>query len=216
MKTTLALAFTLAASAAFSQDVYTVDRVHSEVSFRVRHFVAKTPGRFDDFSGTITVVPGKPAESSVEFTIKAASINTANGSRDTHLKSADFFDVEKFPTIDFASSRIEKKTDGSYVAHGNLTMHGVTRSITFELTAKLTGGTFAANATIPITFTDYDIDDPSGAGGLGRDGEGLGRRTGLGMAAEDRQPDRRPADRCRREQGPAHPGRGECRGHRAH
>ncbi len=70
MKTTLALAFTLAASAAFSQDVYTVDRVHSEVSFRVRHFVAKTPGRFDDFSGTITVVPGKPAESSVEFMIK--------------------------------------------------------------------------------------------------------------------------------------------------
>ncbi|MEO5762272.1 MAG: YceI family protein, partial [Vicinamibacteria bacterium] len=86
MKTPFVIAFTLAASAAFSQDVYNVDKVHSEVGFRVRHFVSKVSGRFDDFSGVINMIPGKPAASSVEFTIKTASINTANSSRDTHLK----------------------------------------------------------------------------------------------------------------------------------
>ena len=106
MKTPIALAFTLAASATFAQDVYNVDKTHSEVTFRVRHFVSKVSGRFDDFSGTINVIPGKPAASSVEFAIKSASINTANTGRDTHLKSADFFDVEKNPEITFKSTKI--------------------------------------------------------------------------------------------------------------
>ena len=133
MKTPLALALTLAATAAFSQDTYTIDRAHTEVGFRVRHFVSKVAGRFDDFSGTITVVPGKPAASSVEFAIKSSSINTANAGRDTHLKSADFFDVEKFPEITFKSSKIVPMDADTFNVTGNFTMHGVTREITIPV-----------------------------------------------------------------------------------
>ena len=133
MKTTLALAFTLTASAAFSQDVYSVDRTHTEVGFRVRHFVSKVAGRFDDFSGSITVVPGKPAESSVEFTIKAASINTANTGRDTHLKSADFFDVEKFPEITFKSTKVAPVDSDTFNVTGIFTMHGTAKEITIPV-----------------------------------------------------------------------------------
>ncbi len=133
MKTPLALAFTLAASAAFSQDVYNVDKTHSEVTFRVRHFVSKVSGRFDDFSGTITVVPGKPAASSVEFAIKAASINTANTGRDNHLKSADFFDVEKQPEITFKSTKIAPVDADTFNVTGIFTMHGVARELTIPV-----------------------------------------------------------------------------------
>ena len=133
MKTALVLAFSLAASAAFSQDVYTVDKTHSEVAFRVRHFVAKTAGRFDDFSGTITVVPGKPAESSVEFVIKAASINTANANRDTHLKSPDFFNVEKNPEITFKSTKVAPVDADTFNVTGVFTMDGTAREITLPV-----------------------------------------------------------------------------------
>jgi polyisoprenoid-binding protein YceI len=133
MKTPLVLAITLAASAAFSQDVYNVDRNHTEVGFRVRHFVSKVAGRFDDFSGTITVVPGKPSASSVEFAIKAASINTANTGRDTHLKSADFFDVERFPEITFKSTKIAPMDADTFNVTGIFTMHGTAKEITIPV-----------------------------------------------------------------------------------
>jgi polyisoprenoid-binding protein YceI len=130
MKTSLSLAFTLAASAAFSQDVYNVDRVHSEVTFRVRHFVTKVSGRFDDFAGVINMVPGKPAASSVEFTIKTASINTANAGRDTHLKSADFFDAQKNPEITFKSTKITPVDADTFNVTGIFSMHGIAKEIT--------------------------------------------------------------------------------------
>lgn len=133
MKTTLTLAFTLAASAAFSQDVYNVDKVHSEVAFRVRHFVSKVSGRFDDFSGTITIVPGKPAASSVEFSIKTASINTANTGRDNHLRSADFFDAEKNPEITFKSTKIAPVDADTFNVTGIFTMHGTAKELTIPV-----------------------------------------------------------------------------------
>jgi len=153
MKTPLVfvVALTLAASSVFSQDVYTVDRTHSEVGFRVRHFVAKTAGRFDDFSGTITVVPGKPAESSVEFIIKAASVSTANANRDTHLKSADFFDVEKFPEITFKSSKVAPVDADTFNVTGTFTLHGVSKEITIPVDF---GGTMTdARATEKAGFS---------------------------------------------------------------
>lgn len=133
MKTPIALAFTLAASATFAQDVYNVDKTHSEVTFRVRHFVSKVSGRFDDFSGTINVIPGKPAASSVEFAIKSASINTANTGRDTHLKSADFFDVEKNPEITFKSTKIAPVDADTFNVTGIFTMHGTAKEITIPV-----------------------------------------------------------------------------------
>jgi polyisoprenoid-binding protein YceI len=151
MKTAFVLALTIAASTALSQDVYTVDRAHSEVSFRVRHFVAKTPGRFDDFSGTITAVPGNPAASSVEFTIKAASINTANANRDTHLKSADFFDAEKYPEITFKSTKIAPVDSDTFNVTGIFTMHGTAKEITMPVDF---GGTVTdARGTVKAGFS---------------------------------------------------------------
>ena len=133
MKTPFVVAFTLAASAAFSQDVYNVDKTHSEVTFRVRHFVSKVSGRFDDFSGTITLVPGKPSASAVEFSIKTASINTANTGRDTHLKSADFFDAEKNPEITFKSTKIATMDDDTFNVTGIFTMHGMAKELTIPV-----------------------------------------------------------------------------------
>ena len=133
MKSRIALALTLAASSTFAQDIYTVDKAHSEVGFRVRHFVTKVPGRFDDFSGTITMVPGKPQASSVEFTIKATSVNTANEMRDNHLKTADFFDAVKYPDITFKSTKIVPVDADTFNVTGNFTMRGVTKEITIPV-----------------------------------------------------------------------------------
>ena len=88
---------------------YKIDKAHSEVIFQIRHLVTKVRGRFDEFDGTIQLNEEKPELSSVEFTIKAASIDTNEKDRDTHLRSADFFDVEKFPDLTFRSKRIVKK-----------------------------------------------------------------------------------------------------------
>ena len=90
----------------FAADTYTIDKAHSDVSFQVRHFVSKVRGRFTDFEGTIQVDPAKPEASSVAFTIKAASVDTGQPDRDKHLRSADFFDVEKFSEITFKSTKI--------------------------------------------------------------------------------------------------------------
>ena len=159
----LAVVLSLAGSGAFAQDQYSIDRVHSEVGFRVRHFVSKVPGRFDDFSGAISVVPGKPAASSVEFTIKSASINTANEGRDKHLRSADFFDVEKFPEITFKSTKITPVDEDTFNVTGVFTMHGTAREITLPVeyggTAKDSRGTEKAgfSLTTKLNRKDYGI-----------------------------------------------------------
>ena len=134
MKTgSLALILALGASPMFAQDIYTIDKTHSEVGFRVRHFVSKAPGRFDDFGGTITIVPGNPQASAVEFTIKTASISTANEGRDKHLRSADFFDVEKYPEITFKSSKIVPVDADTFGVTGTFTMRGVSKVITIPV-----------------------------------------------------------------------------------
>ena len=124
----------LAALPAMAQDVYKIDPVHSEVSFKVGHLLAKTSGRFTKFSGAITVDPANISKSSVEVTIEAASITTDNEARDKHLKSPDFFDVEKFPTITFKSTSVKEVAKGKLEVAGDFTMHGVTKHITFPIT----------------------------------------------------------------------------------
>ncbi len=122
----LAVALPTVARAA---DTYNVDKGHSEVSFKVKHLLGKVPGRFNDFSGTIVFDPAKPETSSVEFAIKATSIDTANGDRDGHLRSADFFDVEKFPEITFKSTAVKVVAPNRFQVTGAFTMHGVTKTI---------------------------------------------------------------------------------------
>ena len=125
-----ALALTLLpALAAADPVIYKVDVDHSGVSFSVRHFVSNVSGRFRDFDGVIKYDKANPAASSVEFTVKAASIDTTNNDRDEHLRSKDFFDVQKFPTLTFSSTQVAAKDGSTLNVTGNLTLHGVTRSI---------------------------------------------------------------------------------------
>lgn len=122
---------------AVAADTFNFDTSHTNVGFAVKHMVISTvKGRFNEFSGVITYDPQDVTKSSVEVTIKTASIDTGNADRDKHLKSADFFDAEKYPEITFKSTRVEKRGSG-YVAHGPLTMRGVTKEV--ELPFTVTG-----------------------------------------------------------------------------
>lgn len=136
MRTLSLTALSLALAAGASQAAtYAVDKAHSEVMFSVRHMgVAKVTGRFNDFTGTITGDPARPDASSVEFTIKTASIDTKEAGRDKHLQSADFFEVEKFPEITFKSSKVVAKGQNQYDVTGTLTMHGVSKEVTLPVT----------------------------------------------------------------------------------
>jgi polyisoprenoid-binding protein YceI len=113
--------------------VYDIDTVHSQVGFKIRHFVAKTGGQFDKYTGSITFDEKKPANFQADATIEATSINTANDKRDEHLRSADFFNVEKFPTIKFKSTKAEPQSDGTIKVTGDFTMLGVTKPIVLSV-----------------------------------------------------------------------------------
>lgn len=112
---------------------YTIDPVHSEIGFTARHaMVTKVRGTFDSFTGTATTGTGLEG-ASVSVDIDAASINTRNSDRDAHVKSADFFDVENFPKITFASTSVTAKGDDDALEiTGDLTIKGVTKSVTIE------------------------------------------------------------------------------------
>ena len=115
-------------------DTYTVDPAHSEVSFQIRHMVSQVRGRFNDYTGTVNMDPKNLANSSVEFHIKAASIDTNNADRDKHLRTADFFDVEKYPEITFKSDSVKAAGKNKYNVTGTLTMHGVSKKVTLPVT----------------------------------------------------------------------------------
>ena len=126
-------AFLLAATSLFA-DTFVVDKAHSEATFQVRHMMSKVSGKFDDFSGKINIDRAKPAASSVEFNIKTASVDTGNSDRDKHLQTADFFDAAKNPEITFKSTSIApSKTKDVYNVTGDLTMRGVTKSVTIPV-----------------------------------------------------------------------------------
>jgi polyisoprenoid-binding protein YceI len=152
----LAAAVAVPAVPAHAADVYTIDKGHSEVSFQVRHLVTNVRGRFNDFAGTVNLDPANLANSTVEFTIQATSIDTGVADRDNHLRNPDFFDVAKFPTITFKSKSIKATGKDQYAVTGTFTMHGVTKEITLPVTFLGTakdpwGGTragFETNTTI--------------------------------------------------------------------
>jgi len=108
---------------------YKIDKSHSEAIFQVRHLVTKVRGRFTDFEGAIEYNDADPQQSSVHFTINATSIDTAEPDRDKHLRSADFFEVDKYSQITFVSKRIARRGTETYDVTGDLTMHGVTKEV---------------------------------------------------------------------------------------
>ena len=112
---------------------YQIDRSHSTVGFSIRHLVSRTSGRFNQFSGTIDFDPAAPEKMMIQATIQAQSIDTGNNRRDDHLRGADFFEVETYPTIMFKSTSAMQEGEKIMVM-GDLTMHGVTKSIALPVT----------------------------------------------------------------------------------
>lgn len=112
--------------------VWEIDPSHSNVEFVARHLLSKVRGRFTGFEGAITLADD-PSRSSVEATIDAGTVDTHNADRDAHLRSPDFLDVERFPTLSFRSTSVAEDGEGRYRVEGDLTIRGVTRPVTLEL-----------------------------------------------------------------------------------
>jgi polyisoprenoid-binding protein YceI len=131
---------------------YDADPQHSMVGFTIRILGAvKVHGRFRDYSSTIIYDPSHPERASVTAVIQTASIDTDMEFRDKHLRSPDFFDTARYPTIVFQSDRVERATDG-YRAIGRFTMHGVTRTIALPIKAVLAPETRGATGTVTVAF----------------------------------------------------------------
>lgn len=133
---------------------YNVDAAHSSVTFNIRHLVSTVEGRFRDFQGTIAYDSATPANSKVDFTIKSASIFTDNDQRDGHLKSPDFFDVAKYPTLEFHSKKVMARGKNLEVV-GVLTIHGVSKPA--SLSVKPQGTAVGPYGPVAGFSTDFTI-----------------------------------------------------------
>ncbi len=163
----LALAFpvaTLAIATSAQAAEYKIDPSHSKIGFSVKHLmISKVTGNFKDFEGTFEFDKDKGVLGAHNFVVKTASVDTQEPKRDEHLKGPDFFDVAKFPTMTFAKSKITKDGKDKYKWAGDLTIHGVTKPVTFELeyTGSATdpwGNKRAGfNATTKISRKDYGL-----------------------------------------------------------
>jgi len=141
---------------------WAIDPVHSEVSFTVRHMmVSKVRGRFDKFEGSF-VTGADPAQSSVTASVDLSSINTGQEQRDAHIRSADFFEVEKYPEMTFVSTGVKAAEEG-FVLEGDLTLKGVTKAVAFDLEVNgfgpdAYGGTRAGfSAITQINRKDFGV-----------------------------------------------------------
>lgn len=113
---------------------WNIDPVHSAAQFKVKHMmISNVKGEFTALTGKLELDAGKPENSRVDVTIDASSINTREPQRDAHLKSADFLDVEKFPTLGFKSTSVTRGEDGELQVGGELTIHGVMRPVVFDV-----------------------------------------------------------------------------------
>jgi polyisoprenoid-binding protein YceI len=152
---------------------WTIDPVHTDVGFSVRHMmVSKVRGRFHGVTGTI-VLPEDPAQASVEAEIDMTTLDTGNTDRDDHIRSADFFEVERYPTMTFRSTSVEP-AGNELVVHGELSLHGTTRPVNLDLevngfTKDPFGGTrcgFTASTVINRKDFGISIEMPMDGGGV--------------------------------------------------
>jgi polyisoprenoid-binding protein YceI len=142
---------------------FTIDKTHSEVTFQVRHLVTKVRGHFTDFDGTVQFDEAHPEQSSLTFTINAASIGTGAPDRDAHLRSDDFFAVEKFPAITFTTSTVKPKGAGLFDIEGTLTIRGTAKRL-----------------TVPVSYLGTAT-DPWGNARIGFEGEVTVNRKDFGL-----------------------------------
>ncbi|WP_462411827.1 YceI family protein [Neobacillus sp. Marseille-QA0830] len=143
---------------------WVLDPAHSSVDFSVRHMmIANVKGSFNSFNAVIEADPTDLTTASIEFTIETSSVDTRNADRDAHLVSADFFDVENYPTMTFKAANIEKTDEGEYKVTGDLTLRGVTKQETFAVTFEGQGkdpwgnekAGFSANGS--LNRSDYGL-----------------------------------------------------------
>jgi polyisoprenoid-binding protein YceI len=160
---TLVIALALVPVLASATDTYVVDRTHSEVGFRAKHMVGYVPGKFTDYEGTVALDPANFENSFVDFTVKAASIDTGTPDRDKHLRSEDFFWVEKYPTLTFKSEKIRKTGKDQFDVTGTMTIRGVAKKI-----------------TIPVEFNGF-VKDPWGNEKIGFSSEFTVNRKDYGL-----------------------------------
>ena len=177
---------------------YKLDPAHSRIGFAVRHLeINWVAGRFKEFEGTVHYDDKDVTRSSVEFTAKVASIDTEVEARDKHLRTADFFEVEKFPTMTFKSTRVERKGKDAYVLHGDLTLKGVTKPVALPFTIKGAvkdpwGNTrFGIEAETKINRRDFGVNYGNAfAGGLD-----VGNEVTISLQLEAVKPEPKPAGR---------------------
>ena len=160
---TLVLLAALAAPA-LAQPTWEVDPVHSSIQFGVRHLMISTVhGKFPKFTATAVGDGKDPTHAVIQASIDAASIDTGEAKRDEDLKSPDFFDVAKYPTITFKSTKVEPAGDHRFKLHGDLTMHGVTKPVVLDVEVTpevkgMRGETRAgAHATTKVNRKDFGI-----------------------------------------------------------
>jgi polyisoprenoid-binding protein YceI len=158
-------ALVLALSASGAAATYKIDPSHSGASFTVRHLmISNVRGVFGNITGTVEYDPENPAASKVDASIDVSTIDTRQPKRDAHLKSADFFDVEKFPAMRFVSKRLIPASPGKLKLLGDLTLHGVTREVALDVEGptpemKDDRGTvrMGASATTRISRKDFGM-----------------------------------------------------------
>ena len=148
-----------------SATTWNIDPVHSVAEFKVKHMmISNVKGQFTGISGTVSLDEADVTNSKIEALIDAASINTREAQRDAHLKSADFFDVEKSPTLRFVSTRVTRSGDGELAVEGELTIHGITRNVRFSVEGPTAPGKdpwgntrIGISATTKINRKDYGL-----------------------------------------------------------
>ena len=152
--------------AAAAPTTYAVDAVHSYIFFRVKHMdVGYAYGRFNAFSGSITLDEAAPASCAVKMEVDVGTVDTANKGRDDHLKGPDFFNAAQFPKMTFESTAV-KKTGDDYAVTGNLTLHGVTKPVAVKMTKTGLGKNQKGQAVIgfegvlDIKRTDFGVGKP--------------------------------------------------------
>ncbi len=161
----LTLLIVASSSLVFGQSAWTIDSAHSAAQFSVRHMmVSNVRGEFGKLSGTAVYDPANPGAASVEATIDATTISTREPRRDEHLKSPDFFDTAKYPTITFKSKKVEPVGEGHLKVTGDLTMKGVTKEVILDVTGlnaqvKDQRGTarVGASATTRLNRKDFGV-----------------------------------------------------------
>jgi polyisoprenoid-binding protein YceI len=169
-----ALATLLASGAHAAPATYEIDSVHSAALFSVTHLGVGTAwGRFNAISGSFVHDAENPAGSRIEVTIDAESVDTANAKRDQHLRSPDFFDVKQFPEITFKSTKVEPIAAGDLEVTGELTFHGVTKTITVRADhvgeGKDPWGNYRKGYDVHFTFRRSDHGVTYMSGGLSDD-----------------------------------------------